>query len=117
MGDDMRNLPLRASQRRRASISSRAARKAKEKELSMRCDTMGFYSSGRLYGTGRNHLVWLDMEMTGLDPERSASSNWRWSSPTAIETIAESPVWVVHQEDACSMRWTSGTRKRTAVPA
>src|SRR3974390_80987 len=49
----------------------------------------------------QNNLVWIDMEMTGLDPERDriievalvVTNSW-------LETVAEAPVLVVHQTDA-----------------
>ena len=48
-----------------------------------------------------NHLVWLDMEMTGLDPERDRIIEMAMIVTDGnLETVAESPVWVVHQPDA-----------------
>ena len=48
-----------------------------------------------------NHLVWLDMEMTGLDPERERIIELAMIvTDSNLVTIAESPVWVVHQSDA-----------------
>ena len=48
-----------------------------------------------------NHLVWLDMEMTGLDPERERIIELAIVvTDSNLVTIAESPVWVVHQSDA-----------------
>ncbi len=47
-----------------------------------------------------NHLVWLDMEMTGLDPERDRIIEMAMIVTDGnLETVAESPVWVVHQPD------------------
>lgn len=47
-----------------------------------------------------NHLVWLDMEMTGLEPERERIIELAMIVTNSnLETIAESPVWVVHQSD------------------
>jgi oligoribonuclease len=48
-----------------------------------------------------NHLVWLDMEMTGLEPERERIIELAMIvTNNDLVTIAESPVWVVHQSDA-----------------
>jgi len=48
-----------------------------------------------------NHLIWLDMEMTGLDPERERIIELAMIvTNNDLVTIAESPVWVVHQSDA-----------------
>ena len=47
-----------------------------------------------------NNLVWLDMEMTGLDPERERIIEMAMIvTDSNLETLAESPVWVVHQSD------------------
>ncbi|WP_319243807.1 oligoribonuclease [uncultured Propionivibrio sp.] len=47
-----------------------------------------------------NHLVWLDMEMTGLDPERERIIEMAMIvTDSNLNTVAESPVWVVHQSD------------------
>jgi oligoribonuclease len=48
-----------------------------------------------------NYLVWLDMEMTGLEPERERIIELAMIvTDNDLVTIAESPVWVVHQSDA-----------------
>jgi oligoribonuclease len=48
-----------------------------------------------------NHLVWLDMEMTGLEPERERIIELAMIvTDNDLVTVAESPVWVVHQSDA-----------------
>jgi len=48
-----------------------------------------------------NHLVWLDMEMTGLDPERERIIEVAVVVTDAhLEIIAEGPVLVVHQPDS-----------------
>jgi oligoribonuclease len=48
-----------------------------------------------------NYLVWLDMEMTGLEPERERIIELAMIvTDNNLLTIAESPVWVVHQSDA-----------------
>jgi oligoribonuclease len=48
-----------------------------------------------------NNLVWLDMEMTGLDPDRDRVIELAMIVTDArLETLAESPVWTVHQSDA-----------------
>ncbi len=47
-----------------------------------------------------NHLVWLDMEMTGLDPERDRIIEMAMIvTDNNLVTVAESPVWAVHQPD------------------
>ena len=48
-----------------------------------------------------NHLVWLDMEMTGLDPERERIIELAMIvTDSNLVTVSESPVWVVHQSEA-----------------
>ena len=47
------------------------------------------------------YLVWLDMEMTGLEPERERIIELAIVvTDSRLMTISESPVWVVHQSDA-----------------
>lgn len=46
----------------------------------------------------REHLVWMDLEMTGLDPERDTIIEIATLITTsALEIIAEGPVMAVHQ--------------------
>lgn len=49
----------------------------------------------------QNALVWLDMEMTGLDPDRDRILELAMViTNSQLEVIAESAVWTVHQDDA-----------------
>jgi oligoribonuclease len=66
-----------------------------------------------------NHLVWLDMEMTGLDPERERIIELAMIvTDSHLVTIAESPVWVVHQSpeqlDAMD-EWNKKTHGRSGL--
>ncbi|SFN22703.1 oligoribonuclease [Formivibrio citricus] len=48
----------------------------------------------------QNNLIWLDMEMSGLDPERERIIEVALVVTNAnLETVAEAPVWVIHQSD------------------
>ncbi len=48
-----------------------------------------------------NNLIWLDMEMTGLDPDRDRVIEIAMvATDAALNVLAESPVVVVHQPDA-----------------
>ncbi|EXI73290.1 MAG TPA: oligoribonuclease [Candidatus Accumulibacter phosphatis] len=59
-----------------------------------------------------NRLVWLDMEMTGLDPERDRIIELAMVlTDNQLVTIAESPVWVVHQSDFCLEAMDEWNRK------
>lgn len=66
-----------------------------------------------------NHLVWLDMEMTGLDPERERIIELAMVvTDTNLVTVAESPVWVVHQSDAqldAMDEWNKNTHGRSGL--
>ncbi|MCB1961382.1 MAG: oligoribonuclease [Rhodocyclaceae bacterium] len=47
------------------------------------------------------HLIWLDMEMTGLDPDRDRIIEVAIVITDAqLETVAEGPVLAVHQPDS-----------------
>jgi oligoribonuclease len=49
----------------------------------------------------QNALVWLDMEMTGLDPDRDRIIELAMViTNSQLEVIAESAVWAVHQSDS-----------------
>ncbi len=49
----------------------------------------------------QNALIWLDMEMTGLDPDNDKIIEMAVVvTNNNLEIVAESAVWVVHQEDA-----------------
>ena len=49
----------------------------------------------------QNALVWLDMEMTGLEPDRDRVIELAMVITNSnLDIIAESAVWVVHQSDA-----------------
>ena len=66
-----------------------------------------------------NHLVWLDMEMTGLDPERERIIELAIIvTDSSLVTVAESPVWVVHQSDAqldAMDEWNKNTHGRSGL--
>lgn len=48
----------------------------------------------------QNALVWLDMEMSGLDPDRDRILELALVvTNNELEVVAESAVWVVHQPD------------------
>ncbi len=49
----------------------------------------------------QNALVWLDMEMTGLDPDHDRVIEMAMViTNSQLEVIAEGAVWTVHQADA-----------------
>ena len=65
------------------------------------------------------NLVWLDCEMSGLDPEKDRLLEIAVvvTGPDLTPRI-EGPVLVIHQSDAHARRaWTPGTRARTAAAA
>ncbi|MEF8702561.1 MAG: oligoribonuclease [Candidatus Accumulibacter sp. UW26] len=60
-------------------------------------------------------LVWLDMEMTGLDPERERIIELAMVvTDSELSTIAESPVWAIHQEASCLLAMDEWNRKTHA---
>src|SRR5690606_13437339 len=66
-----------------------------------------------------NHLVWLDMEMTGLDPERERIIEVAVVVTDAhLEVVAEGPVLVVHQADAlldAMDSWNQSTHAKSGL--
>lgn len=66
-----------------------------------------------------NHLVWVDMEMTGLDPENDRIIELAMIvTDNDLATVAESPVWVVHQDDrrlAAMDEWNRKTHARSGL--
>ena len=64
------------------------------------------------------NLVWLDCEMTGLEPEtdRLLEIAVIVTGPN-LEPRVEGPVFAIHQSDASSTRWMPGTRAPTAKAA
>lgn len=65
------------------------------------------------------HLVWLDMEMSGLDPEKERILEVAVVVTTAqLELVAEGPVLVVHQPDSVldgMDAWNKGTHGRSGL--
>jgi oligoribonuclease len=65
------------------------------------------------------HLIWLDMEMSGLDPEKERILEIAMIVTDAhLNTIAVAPVWVVHQETAlldAMDSWNKGTHGRSGL--
>lgn len=68
-----------------------------------------------------NHLVWLDMEMTGLNPDSDRIIELAMVvTDSALVKIAESPVWVVHQSQAVldgMDAWNKGAHGRSGLIA
>jgi oligoribonuclease len=67
----------------------------------------------------QNNLAWLDMEMTGLDPDRERIIEVAIVITNAqLETVAEAPVLVVHQPDsvlAAMDDWNKSTHARSGL--
>ena len=66
-----------------------------------------------------NNLIWLDMEMTGLSPENDRIIEVAMViTDSQLETVAESPVLVVHQDsvilDAMD-DWNKATHGRSGL--
>ena len=68
-----------------------------------------------------NNLIWIDMEMTGLQPDSDRIIEMALLVTDADLTIvAESPVWVLHQPDAvldAMDSWNKGTHAKSGLIA
>ena len=66
-----------------------------------------------------NNLVWLDMEMTGLNPDGDKIIEMAMVvTNSELEMVAESPAWVVHQTDeilAGMDDWNQKTHGRSGL--
>ena len=66
-----------------------------------------------------SHLVWLDMEMTGLDPERERIIEVAVVVTDAqLELVAEGPVLAIHQEQSildAMDAWNKGTHGKSGL--
>jgi oligoribonuclease len=65
------------------------------------------------------HLIWIDLEMTGLKPDVDRIIEVALVvTDGELNTIAEAPVWVVHQSDAVLAgmdSWNQGTHGRSGL--
>ena len=66
-----------------------------------------------------NHLIWIDMEMTGLQPDSDRIIEIALLVTNSdLEVVAEGPVLVVHQPDAvleAMDSWNKGTHKKSGL--
>ena len=69
----------------------------------------------------QNALVWLDMEMTGLDPDHDRIIEIAFViTDSQLNTLATAPVWVVHQSDVvleAMDEWNKNTHGRSGLIA
>ncbi|HQQ36426.1 MAG TPA: oligoribonuclease, partial [Rugosibacter sp.] len=67
----------------------------------------------------QNALVWLDMEMTGLNPDSDRIIEIAMVVTNSnLEVIAEAPTWVIHQSDEVLNgmdEWNRNTHSRSGL--
>jgi len=68
-----------------------------------------------------DHLIWVDMEMTGLDPDRDRVIEVAMViTDVDLQVVAQAPVLVVHQSDevlAGMDAWNTATHGRSGLTA
>ena len=68
-----------------------------------------------------DNLIWIDMEMTGLKPDTDRIIEVALViTDSNLVTVAEAPVWVVHQDDAVLAgmdAWNQGTHGKSGLVA
>jgi oligoribonuclease len=66
-----------------------------------------------------NHLIWIDMEMTGLNPDTDRIIEVALVVTDGnLDVVAEAPVWVVRQDDAVldgMDAWNKGTHGKSGL--
>jgi oligoribonuclease len=69
----------------------------------------------------QNHLIWIDMEMTGLNPDTDRIIEVALViTNSQLETVAEAPVLVVHQPDSVldgMDNWNKSTHGKSGLIA
>ena len=87
------------------------------KDMSEQINTSN--SSTTQSAPANEHLIWVDMEMSGLNPETDRILEIAIIVTDAhLNTIATAPVWVVHQEEAvldAMDSWNKGTHGRSGL--
>ncbi len=67
----------------------------------------------------KTHLIWIDMEMTGLDPDRDRVLEIAAIiTDKNLELVAQGPVLVVHQPDAVLQamdKWNQSTHGKSGL--
>ena len=66
----------------------------------------------------RSNLIWIDLEMTGLDPDRDRIIEIATIvTDSGLNVLEEDRCWWCTSPRRCSRAWTSGTRASTGTPA
>ena len=75
----------------------------------------------KIMAQDQNNLAWLDMEMTGLNPDTDRIIELAIViTDSQLELVAESPVWVVHQSAevmAAMDAWNTSTHGKSGLAA
>jgi oligoribonuclease len=66
-----------------------------------------------------SRLIWIDLEMTGLSPERDRIIEMALVVTDGnLDRVAEAPVWAIHQDDAVLAAmdaWNTSTHTRSGL--
>jgi oligoribonuclease len=82
---------------------------------------MALEKGWKIMAQDQNHLIWLDLEMTGLDPERDRIIEIGLVvTNDKLDIVAEAPVIAVHQPNAvldAMDEWNTNTHGRSGLTA
>src|SRR2546421_7800802 len=102
----------------RPSTTRKVTPKVVTSKASLNCDTInGRHVARSIMAQDTQHLIWIDMEMSGLNPESDRVLEIAIVITNGdLSTVAEAPVLVVHQPNDVLERmddWNKSTHSKS----